>query len=151
MGMIKWTICLIGFTKVSLLAFCGCLVVTCIYLLQHLLNTRKVVNNMGTNYYADFSIGHTGVTETLHIGKKSFGWCFLFHGIIDRAESYDQWLTLLETATRIYDEYDKDVTLDDLAAVMNNSNNEKNFKPNDSEMRAWQDSRGFPFSAREFS
>ncbi len=73
---------------------------------------------MSTNYYINDLMG-----QTMHIGKSSVGWQFLFnvgnHDAVDPLDSYDNWMNYLVIATgwkghQIEDEYGRPVTLAEL-------------------------------------
>lgn len=69
---------------------------------------------MGTNYYLQLP----GESETLHIGKSSFGWCFSLHVIPERGiHDLDDWRPLFE-AGQIRDEYGKPRTVQEMIHVI---------------------------------
>jgi len=61
---------------------------------------------MGTNYYVDLDVcSKCGrPKEHLHIGKVAVGWRFLFHLIPKRAQTVEQWKSLISGA-KITNEY----------------------------------------------
>ena len=75
---------------------------------------------MGTNYYAKVPITDT-ITETLHIGKKSAGWKFIFmtHPLRNIASRTDLLRFLVTCDIPIIDEYDRPVSFDDFMKVIN--------------------------------
>lgn len=76
---------------------------------------------MGTNYYTAGDppcpcCGRGG--EELHIGKSSFGWQFLIAPYPERGlTSFKAWREFLADK-RIRDEYDEEVTLDELVKLV---------------------------------
>jgi hypothetical protein len=82
---------------------------------------------VSTNYYAegDATCNNPEHTELLHIGQSAGGWKFSFHGIPDRGlTSWAAWRDFL-AARSITDEYDRPLTLDEFAEVV-----EKRWTPN---------------------
>lgn len=86
---------------------------------------------IGTNYYWHErpccpTCGHARGEEK-HIGKSSLGWCFSLHvypeeGILD----WTDWLRVLDRGT-IKNEYGDILTLQELAAVVENRSGKNNF------------------------
>jgi hypothetical protein len=81
---------------------------------------------MGTNYYAVFQIKAgewrnayiDGISERVHIGKSSSGWCFALRVDNDRGlTSLDAWTEFLREC-RIEDEYGSPCTLDELLSLI---------------------------------
>ncbi len=77
---------------------------------------------MGTNYYLRRNIcPHCGRRDDdLHIGKSSFGWCFLLHvypedGIHDLPDWERLWA---QAGARIFDEYGREVSVADMREVI---------------------------------
>ena len=126
---------------------------------------------MGTNFYyiplTPDRCEHCGrgdTVERIHIGKKSYGWQFHFHGT-ETLHSRKHWDAFLAAAPgRIEDEHGKTLTLDELRQwwdVAHWGGNKK--KPNrnayDESIKKgrirygvdWQDPEGFAFGGGEFS
>jgi hypothetical protein len=114
---------------------------------------------MGTNYYLVGPPAPWGEPTRLHIGKKSYGWVFLFraydfpHKTIARTQ---QWQALLEDLVgigdcTIEDEYEAEISYSDFWAMVVNSK-----KPWGARQRqpsvggAWQD-EGYGSSTAWFS
>ena len=83
---------------------------------------------MGTNYYCetgrmltvtcDCGFEHQ-IPESIHIGKNSWGWKFTLHGIPEKGlNDYKSWEKLLDTCTRIFDEYGDAVPLDEMKEII---------------------------------
>lgn len=71
---------------------------------------------MGTNYYAHFNAcktcGHC--KKVSHIGKKSYGWKFMFLGYKPELICADQWHEILSMdGVVIKDEFDEEIRLQD--------------------------------------
>jgi hypothetical protein len=108
---------------------------------------------MGTNYYYETkpceSCGHN---ESLHMGKCSGGWAFLFRGYRPdedcsgpRIESLQDWLKFMEgTPGKLVDEYDRELSVEDFVAMVRGKQGEK------SHGDGWVDAEGFEFWDREF-
>ena len=84
---------------------------------------------MGTNYYARKYDENTCNVHQLHIGKSSGGWHFSLH-IIREIDMYDNqvdepilslsdWLLIFDTY-RIFDEYDKEITKEEMLDIIKN-------------------------------
>ncbi len=80
---------------------------------------------MGTNYYLTEKPNVIGalsgeLTKERHIGKSSGGWCFSLHVYPDEGiHTVRDWYKLLRrNKNQIYDEYERDVTIDELMAVI---------------------------------
>jgi hypothetical protein len=74
---------------------------------------------MGTNYYLETKPPCTECGrgyERKHIGKSSGGWCFALHVEPDAGiNDLDDWRRLWsEPGARIFDEYEREVTLGDM-------------------------------------
>ena len=88
-------------------------------------NKVQVKNKLGTNYYLEYNkCKKCGRSDTLHIGKSSAGWKFLFHKIPNKAESFPQWIFLLEKGT-IRDEYDREYTFAEFLNLVRNKQGEQ--------------------------
>lgn len=86
---------------------------------------------MGTNYYlrtgkkitktCDCGFEHE-MDEELHIGKSSCGWKFVLHTIPERGiNELEDWKELFKTG-KIFDEYDREVSIEDmLDCILNRS------------------------------
>ena len=114
---------------------------------------------MGTNYYWIRDRCPTcGRGESLHIGKSSVGWQFLFQGYRERdwddtpvIESYTDWLKLLEGGA-IQNEYGDSMTLVEFRQFIQ----DKRAEPHNHALEypgddTWIDDEGHPFSDREFT
>lgn len=109
---------------------------------------------MGTNYYLRKrkceSCGHH--PEGLHIGKKSFGWYFLFmaynyhHPVI---ESFKNWLDVFKDDTYfIFNEYGDEMSKENFINMIQNDYMKEDQKYN-YEM-GYLDEDGYLFSTTEF-
>lgn len=79
---------------------------------------------MGTNYYwlretkpACEHCGRPAVTEQLHIGKSSAGWCFSLH-VTDDIRSLIDWEDRWASGGRIEDEYGQVISIGDMRLVI---------------------------------
>lgn len=84
---------------------------------------------MGTNYYTRINCcDKCGRYDEIHIGKKSFGWKFLFapnyeHNI----STFQEWKTFLADK-KIWDEYRRNVPMDEfLEMIMSSYTAKKNY------------------------
>lgn len=111
---------------------------------------------MGTNYYA-IKNKISLYPQSIHIGKSSAGWKFLFRGyfkgenyIFENLEikSIDDWKTFLKNYDYIIlDEYDKIISYDDffkMVEKLQSNNNIDDFRYNGN-------INGYRFNFREFS
>lgn len=111
---------------------------------------------MGTNYYA---VSKEPTTRgTIHIGKSSLGWKFLFHRVStwenwmteEAINTYPQWIKFLEDNKDrivIMNEYDDMVTLEEFKSIVEikqKETNKNNFEYADN-------IDGYRFTDREFS
>lgn len=131
---------------------------------------------MGTNYYV--ATNHCECctrSDTLHIGKSSWGWSFSFRGYrgeYSDAEheltSWPQWKEYL-IDKMIIDEYSEPISYADFVAYVEgpksphyvNENGKKNLSHNEAGKKDkypwfnpehdWDDEFGYSFSDREFS
>ena len=105
---------------------------------------------MGTNYYHRTNIcPKCGRFDEQHIGKSSAGWSFSFHGT-EAIRSYKEWLVLLEAGGKIFNEYDEEIPLHKLKALVEAKRGGRNHTreyPGDN----WVDAEGHSFSGYEFS
>ena len=120
---------------------------------------------MGTNYYIE-----TDKTEPIHIGKKSAGWTFYFHGPVlgeGQVRTAEQWrfLTMSPKVT-IRDEYGSIIDLETFWLMVENSRggwtqnsyeaNNPSYSSADKFMRDrrrnknWVDPNGWDFCPDEF-
>lgn len=114
---------------------------------------------MGTNYYAHLdTCPHCDRAEVIHIGKKSHGWEFSFHGT-DSIRSWADWKVELQRSTaRIFDEYGRKYTFEEFAEVVTSQKGTgqnhfdycKVHHPSYVE-GLWKDDEGFCFNEGEFS
>ncbi len=82
---------------------------------------------MGTNFYVRINPCKTcgESKEVIHIGKSSMGWTFTFHAT-DEITSYKQWLEVLSNKdVKIFDEYDREVSLKSFKELVESKTNEK--------------------------
>jgi hypothetical protein len=104
---------------------------------------------MGTNYYC-----YKKYHESKHIGKKSCGWAFIFHGYDEfgfKATSYDEWKKfLLNNEVDVFDEYHEKVEIDELFKMIDESISEKKH-PVENNMFEWSDELNYSFLNNEFS
>lgn len=102
---------------------------------------------MGTNYYAETSVH--GVPITMHIGKSSIGWKFLF-AEYDNLQTWTEWRNFLNIGSvRIKDEYDRDVTFDELSEIIEVKQKSDNWDLNNAPSHAWGDFPGHDRSRHE--
>ena len=108
---------------------------------------------MGTNYYLRYNFcPYCGRYDEVHIGKASAGWKFVFatqeivlpslkardylENIATREcyiSSAEQWFTILDEykdMVKIYDEYDRLVSLEDFKKVVETHQKDENIAPN---------------------
>lgn len=87
---------------------------------------------MGTNYYLEVDKCECCQrSEKIHIGKKSYGWVFMFRGYYKyetpldiHLNSWYEWKKyLLTAAARILNEYDEYVPLDEFIDIVEESKN----------------------------
>lgn len=111
---------------------------------------------MGTNYYLTRDIGFADSTAeafglggdlSIHIGKRSYGWRFMFRAHVNRVESYNEWATMIDNAIddgwEVTDEYGERV--DDFICSVVNATRHKSPCPE----ADFQDD-GWPFFVLEF-
>ena len=106
---------------------------------------------MGTNYYAVLKKPSVW-NRTIHLGKSSAGWRFLFHETdeIRTFPQFKQWLADNVGETKDYvlmDEYEEEVNVDDLIAKIE-SKQENNNPDNFTNCRNID---GYRFCSQEFS
>jgi|WetSurMetagenome_2_1015567.scaffolds.fasta_scaffold11064_4 hypothetical protein len=101
---------------------------------------------MGTNYYLEYDkCKKCGRADSIHIGKSSAGWKFLFQKIPGKAESFPQWVYLLQKGT-ITDEYDKEHTFKEFLELVKSKQCEQAQLYQDMEMI-----EGYNFMTGDFS
>ena len=109
---------------------------------------------MGTNYYARVEPCKTcGVPkQEIHIGKSSAGWTFTFHATED-IRSYKDWLKFLSSKEiRIFDEYDREVSLKKFKDLVESKRNEEhNHAKEYSGGGSYVDNEGNSMSPHDFS
>ena len=95
---------------------------------------------MGTNYYYDEpeekcpACSHVKSDSRIHIGKSSFGWPFLVRVYPEFGiTTLDAWKKILPSAGRIYDEYERDVTIDELMRTITERDHPNGLQRNDSD------------------
>jgi hypothetical protein len=123
---------------------------------------------MGMNYYLVTSKcqccnQHEYETDLVHIGKKSLGWQFSFHGPVYRypkLRSWEGWKAFL-AIHQIVDENNKAIAFEDFVLLVEGSKDGKNHFDEcsvsfvDWENRVgkgidWKDDDGWSFSSGEF-
>lgn len=120
---------------------------------------------MGTNYYILLNkCDCCGRIDRFHIGKKSIGWMFSFHGPMIAGERVRSWIAWKDIILRgqVIDEYDDGITRDEFFAIVERSRKERrnHFDAcsedfDDWEQRVkdgidWKDDEGFSFCSGEF-
>ena len=108
---------------------------------------------MGTNYYARvMPCKHCNLVKTEdHIGKSSAGWTFTFHAT-DEIKSYKQWLKFLKNPdTKIYDEYDRECSLEDFKHMVKVKKDAKYKHAIESDDDSYLDEEGNSMSPHGFS
>jgi hypothetical protein len=115
---------------------------------------------MGTNYFwREDPCSKCGRGDEIHIGKSSAGWEFSFHGT-DEIRSWKGWQDKLQSGGLIFDEYGREVSLDDFRNTVENRSHPSGLKnhtdycakhhPFSYEVQ-WKDDEGYSFSPGEFS
>jgi len=109
---------------------------------------------MGTNYYAIRDVCPTckHVATRLHVGKSSVGWKFCFHAI-DYLElkSYRQWMDYISECGAIFDEYDRELTLDEFKELVESKQCDLDNTKAYVDTRYYNDQEGYNFLDCEFS
>ena len=110
---------------------------------------------MGTNYYhRKNTCEHCKRYDETHIGKSSAGWTFTFHAT-ESIKSYQDWLIELEKGGKIFDEYNREVTLDEFKDMVKyksvETNNHATYCKNDKYDNSFLDDEGNSFINGEFS
>jgi hypothetical protein len=124
---------------------------------------------MGTNYYHRYNAcAHCGRYDERHIGKHSMGWQFSFRGHAKSDEdwnqtiiigSWEQWKEALKEG-KIFDEYRREISLDDFIAMIERSRGKKNhydYLRDDPRYGSsylsdmWKDTEGWDFTSVGFS
>lgn len=102
---------------------------------------------MGTNYFLRVNnCKECGRYEEVHIGKKSFGWKFVFS--IDLGHSYKDVMKLLEeNKNNIYNEYNENVFLDKFKKIVEESQSELTHNTYNNN---YTDEQGYDFCDRDF-
>ncbi len=122
---------------------------------------------MGTNYYLKKKkcecCNLRDDSETIHIGKSSYGWSFSFHGIPGNIETEQDWKNMIRSREdmEIVDEYGDSIEYDkfwDLVEHKRDGYNHTTCCRNDDTSRrhgyeeCWYDEKtGSSFSKGEFS
>lgn len=125
---------------------------------------------MGTNYFHRTNICDCcGRFDERHIGKSSGGWQFSFHGYRPdevwgstvSIESWEDWKELLIGEPFIFDEYKKQISLNEFFVLVSKKQaNPKNLNHttyclgrygSDVDASNWLDPEGYSFSDTEFS
>lgn len=89
---------------------------------------------MGTNFYwhneerpACECCHRPFVTETIHIGKSSVGWCFSLH-VTDEIKSLDDWKEIWASKSGfIKNEYDEIISVEEMLNIITNRKGINNF------------------------
>jgi hypothetical protein len=103
---------------------------------------------MGTNFYLLQNVCTQchKPDEVLHIGKRSFGWCFTFQGF-ENIKTTDEWKRLMQIPNSIIeDEYHHAHTFDDFWKMVDNL---KDGRVNTYD--SFQDNHGYWFHSEDFS
>ncbi len=112
---------------------------------------------MGTNYYLRHDLCNCcSRYNELHIGKNSYGWKFVFQANEENElVTYDKWADFLklevERESKIFDEYNKEISLKDFIDMVENKQKDTKNKNHDLNTHNYVDVRGYNFSEREFS
>ena len=107
---------------------------------------------MGTNYYHRTGCcSECGRFDETHIGKRSYGWTFSFHGT-DEIRSWEDWQKKLLSGGQIYDEGDMELCYESFEEIVvskidERHNHAERFPGDDT----WIDSSGHSFCDGEFS
>lgn len=120
---------------------------------------------MGTNYYlVTNNCECCKRRDLVHIGKRSLGWQFSFHGPVQQfpdLRSWENWKAFLANQL-IVDEYDTEIPFEQFVLIVECSKFGRNHFDactesfSDWEERAgkgidWKDDKGWSFSSGEFS
>lgn len=124
---------------------------------------------MGTNYYVVDNVCECckRYDEKYHIGKKSYGWAFSFHGYkYDGLTTWQKWKEYLVDKI-IYDEYGDKIDYTDFVNLIETykgpkhirADGKKNLVHNEEGRKEgwfnpeydWDDPEGYSFCSREFS
>ena len=77
---------------------------------------------MGTNYYYRINLcSNCNRFDSLHIGKSSKGWTFIFRGYREEKliiESYKQLINHLKKGGNIFNEYGKEIILEEFMKMI---------------------------------
>lgn len=106
---------------------------------------------MGTNYYLIQNKCCTcGRQDTLHIGKASYGWKFLFRANDNPdTHSIKDWRRILVDGCQIVDEYDRPVSADDFWKIVEARQSSPNCHHQHDPRHGYVDD-GYEMTAREF-
>lgn len=107
---------------------------------------------MSTNYYANKVICvHCGNSESIHLGKKGFGWEFSFQGS-DTIRTFVDWLALVLNADDITNSYGDRISVVDMVeiATVQHSNQRYDLHESSPYVNSWRD-EGYYFLGNEFS
>jgi hypothetical protein len=124
---------------------------------------------MGTNYYLEYNhCKKCNRLDEIHIGKKSYGWSFGFHGVKkddvederEEIKSWQDWKKKIqEKGCIIRNEYNETVSAKEFIKIVETSKKNKSnlnhyieMKKEGFKMRGeWLDEEGYSFSEGEFS
>lgn len=125
---------------------------------------------MGTNYYlVQKECTCCGRHEKVHIGKRSGGWMFSFHAMVDNIPNVRSWkdwqreIKNNESEKPIINEYDERLTFEKFFRIVEESKNEKlnhfdyciqnyaEWAKRTKDGIDWKDEEGWAFCATEFS
>lgn len=122
--------------------------------------------DMGTNYYINNPCPHCGATTgdspaTLHVGKSSAGWVFLFQQIPGTADNTEDWRYLIKKHGKVTNEYGVDLTPEEFWTMVEEKKKaENNRRHLDQTLQDWNhppehyyyvDEEDNEFGKREFS
>lgn len=81
---------------------------------------------MGTNYYLKKNCWNIcgRPSEEIHIGKSSFGWCFLLH-VTNEIKTLEDWISLFNERKyiifrkhKIFDEYGREISIKEMESII---------------------------------
>jgi len=112
---------------------------------------------VGTNFYVKRKLhnhcdrcGRPEEFEEVHVGKRSFGWQWLFNPKFDNAKSWVKYLTNCQDS--LFDEYDEQITLIEMIDNVNIKGlNGKNASPMQYGPYGWEDHEFFDDQGYRFS
>ena len=106
---------------------------------------------MGTNYYTIKNYcEHCKRFDKEHIGKSSKGWTFGFQAS-DTVGDYDNWLENIKSAEKIVDEYDTEISVDELIEMIESKRYERHNQAIEYPCSSYLDKYGNSFTIHNFS